>query len=208
MSFGDNLRRIRIERGYHDAKKFAVILQIPYTTYLNYERRSSIPKEDTLLAIATKLSTSIDDLFGFRPKQKRSEIDIVLSVMQECRVDFVHNKEMKEVEIHVNGRVISLIPDADMIDIVKQAERFAMFEMGTLRRIFVKGYILDGIEQLSKTRSAFLASPMEVKVDKNGKTYKKRVSKIAMRTEIDKRADTIKDAVNKNFDDLNSIIEW
>ena len=176
MSFGDNLRRIRIERGYHDSKIFAAILKIPYTTYRNYETRGSIPKEDTLIEIATVLSTSIDNLFGFKPKNK-SKLDIVLSVMQDCGINFVHNEDLTEVEILVNDRPIALIPDTDMIDIVLQAEQFAMFEVGTLKRLFVKGYILDGIEQLSRTKSAFLATPIEEKVDKNGRKYRTRLSK-------------------------------
>lgn len=208
MSFGDNLRRIRIERGFHDAKQFADILKIPYTTYINYEKRSSIPKENKLKEMATALSTSIDDLFGFKPQKMRSELDIVLSVMKECSVDFVHKKQLKEVEILVNGHRISIIPDADMIDIVKQAERFAMFELGILRNIVVKELIIEGIEQYSRTGSAFLVRGLEEKVDKNGKTYKRRVGKKVIRNEIDKRSDSIKDAVNKNFDDLDKMIEW
>jgi transcriptional regulator with XRE-family HTH domain len=64
MSFQENLRYYREKAGYKQAKEFAKILNISYTTYTSYENQGREPKYNTLCKIADILQVSTDDLLG------------------------------------------------------------------------------------------------------------------------------------------------
>lgn len=64
MSFQENLRYYREKAGYKQAKDFAEVLNIPYSTYTGYEVRNREPKYETLCKIADLLHVSTDDLLG------------------------------------------------------------------------------------------------------------------------------------------------
>lgn len=64
MSFQENLRYYRTKAGYKQAKEFANILGISYTTYTSYENQGREPKYKTLCKIADLLKVSTDDLLG------------------------------------------------------------------------------------------------------------------------------------------------
>ena len=64
MNFQDNLRRCREAAGFSSARAFAEYVNIPYTTYLNYENKNAEPKYDTLCKIAAALGVSTDELLG------------------------------------------------------------------------------------------------------------------------------------------------
>ena len=66
MGFQDNLRKYRVARGLN-AKDFAALLGIKYTTYLSYETAGKEPKIDNLCKIAEALHVSTDDLLGYYP---------------------------------------------------------------------------------------------------------------------------------------------
>lgn len=63
MSFKENLIKLRKEHGY-SARSFAHKLNIPYTTYLAYEKTDREPKYSLLIKIADIFNSSIDDLLG------------------------------------------------------------------------------------------------------------------------------------------------
>ena len=63
MGFQENLRYYREQAGYSSIK-LAKILQIPYTTYKNYENMRNEPKYETLIKIADVLNVSTDKLLG------------------------------------------------------------------------------------------------------------------------------------------------
>lgn len=65
MSFQDNLRHYREKAGYSQAKDFAAIIGVKYSTYIGYESQGKEPKYDTLRRIAEALNVSIDTLLGF-----------------------------------------------------------------------------------------------------------------------------------------------
>ena len=63
-SFKDNLKYMREQAGYKQAKDFAKEIGIPYTTYLGYENQGREPKYDLLCKIATALNCTTDELLG------------------------------------------------------------------------------------------------------------------------------------------------
>ena len=64
MSFQENLKYYREKAGYKQAKDFAQILNIPYSTYVGYESKNREPKYEMLCKIADLLEVSTDDLLG------------------------------------------------------------------------------------------------------------------------------------------------
>lgn len=64
MAFQENLRYYREKAGYKQAKEFAKVLGITYTTYVGYENKGREPKYDTLCKIADLLNVSTDELLG------------------------------------------------------------------------------------------------------------------------------------------------
>lgn len=68
MSFRENLKRLRNERGYSAAKDFAKVIGVRYSVYLKYESGEEEPKYEVLTRIANVLDTTIDELLGRRTR--------------------------------------------------------------------------------------------------------------------------------------------
>lgn len=68
MALKDNLKRLREQAGYTQAKSFSKVAEIPYSSYAPYER-GAWPNEKNLIKIATTLHVSIDELLGYSPSQ-------------------------------------------------------------------------------------------------------------------------------------------
>ena len=65
--FKENLRYYREKAGYKKQTDLAKAINIPYTTYLNYEKAGREPKYETLVKIANELCISTDELLGRVP---------------------------------------------------------------------------------------------------------------------------------------------
>lgn len=63
-SFKDNLRYMREQAGYKQAKDFSIAVGIPYTRYMAYENKGSWPSENNLCKIADALNCAVDGLLG------------------------------------------------------------------------------------------------------------------------------------------------
>ena len=63
MEFGENLVRIRKERGI-TRKDLAEKLGIPYTTLRNYEKGDREPGHKTLISLSLIFDVSVDELIG------------------------------------------------------------------------------------------------------------------------------------------------
>ena len=88
MPFKDNLKRLRENAGYKQAKEFAKAAGIPYSSYATYER-GSWPNEANLTRIALTRHASIDKLMGYTPGP--------LSEIQQIKQDFANaGYELKE----------------------------------------------------------------------------------------------------------------
>lgn len=70
MKIGSVIKKLRIEKGYTQ-KKMAELLNIPYSTYSNYENNNRTPDVDTLMCIANMLGVEVWDLFGVDEKTAR-----------------------------------------------------------------------------------------------------------------------------------------
>ncbi len=81
MALKDNLKRLRQNAGYKQAKDFAKAAGIPYSSYATYER-GSWPNEANLTMIASTLHVSIDELMGYTPSP--------LSTIQQIKQDFAN----------------------------------------------------------------------------------------------------------------------
>ena len=69
MALKDNLKRLRENAGYKQAKEFAKAAGIPYSSYAVYER-GSWPNEANLTKIASTLHVSMDELLGYSVSQE------------------------------------------------------------------------------------------------------------------------------------------
>ena len=59
----NRLRQLREQKGL-SMKATALALELPYTTYVNYEKGSREPGGDMLVKLATFFDTSVDYLLG------------------------------------------------------------------------------------------------------------------------------------------------
>lgn len=124
MAFKDNLRRLRIQKGFSSRRNFAMnVLGIEYTTYNNYEVKDTIPPENLIIKIAKVLDVSIDELFGYDSKTKETDIDIVVRELNDLGIKSKINKTKQEVDIYLNSheKFVS-IPFEEMINIVKYSK--------------------------------------------------------------------------------------
>lgn len=91
MHFQENLIQLRKEAGY-SARSFAEKLNIPYTTYLAYEKTDREPKYTLLIKIADILKVSIDDLLRRTQSHENDDIkkytNIVLSYLNTNNINF------------------------------------------------------------------------------------------------------------------------
>lgn len=78
MAFKDNLKHLRENAGYKQAKDFAKAAGIPYSSYATYER-GSWPNEANLTRIALTLHASIDELLGYVPRNAEDNANRIIN---------------------------------------------------------------------------------------------------------------------------------
>lgn len=61
---GRNISLCRLSAGYEDGKTMAKRLDVPYTTYMSWERGERFPRTDKLIMMADLFKVSIDTLFS------------------------------------------------------------------------------------------------------------------------------------------------
>lgn len=133
MSFRENLKRLRNERGYSAAKDFAKIIGVRYSVYLKYESGEEEPKYEVLTRIANVLDTTTDELLGRRTRgtnraytlqevkeaEKRTLYKVIDVLMTEfsdnCKLERVAKtggeKEMRKNRAFYVMRIIAKIQD-------------------------------------------------------------------------------------------------
>lgn len=85
-SFGDNLKKLRKERGISQ-KKLALDLEIAQSTVANYEKNNRFPKEDIILSLVDYFEVSVDYLMGRNLDRRESDIKIKSKIRY---LDFSH----------------------------------------------------------------------------------------------------------------------
>ncbi len=154
MNLAKNLKRIREEKGFKTAKKFTtskLFNKISYETYTTYESGARTPPVESLIIIADALSVSIDDLLG-RKLNKKSPIDDALDVFKRLHIKTEKDPETSENFIFVNGKVIARLPNEEIIDVVKHARHFYLFNIeGIIKHDVLYSYILRSVIRYGET---------------------------------------------------------
>lgn len=121
MSLKDNLKQMREKAGFAQAKDFAKVAGIPYSSYAVYER-GSWPNESNLIKIATALHVSVDDLLGYAPEQP-DKAECILDFFRRLgytadRYAFTplgHTEKVDGYSIHTKeGRPFTIMSDSDL----------------------------------------------------------------------------------------------
>lgn len=90
IKVGSLIKELRLSRGY-SAKAFAKKLQIPYSTYSNYENNNREPSLDTLHKICDNLGVTVEELFRFATLPSDLK-DAIVDALIENDVVAVKNK--------------------------------------------------------------------------------------------------------------------
>ena len=86
--FGENLRRLREQAGYKQAKEFAAVVGVPYTTYSSYEKLGREPRYEVLCKIAAALNVSTDELLGYNtPSEERDLFAECKKLIESVTID-------------------------------------------------------------------------------------------------------------------------
>lgn len=67
----EKLKEYREKAGYNTVKAFTKELDIPYTTYLDYEKGLKEPSSKNIVKIADKLGVSLDELLERVPQEAK-----------------------------------------------------------------------------------------------------------------------------------------
>ena len=145
MAFKDNLRRLRIEKGFNSRRSFAInTLGIEYTTYNGYEVRGTLPPEDLIIKIAKVLNVSIDDLFGYDAKTQETDLDLAIRELNNLGIKTVIDDNRQEVGIYLDGRnKFTGISFDKAIEMVKTAKNYYLINKGS--RHIIYSLIMDEI---------------------------------------------------------------
>ena len=109
-NFGDNLRRIREEKGV-SMKKAAADMGIPYTTYLSYEYGRREPSIEMLLKLSDYFQVSTDELLGIN---KETPEDVPLENVYSFLIEsgFVKDGEdLSEEDLSFLTSIIAALRD-------------------------------------------------------------------------------------------------
>lgn len=94
MALKENLKCFRERAGYKQAKDFAKVAGLPYSSYSSYER-GAWPNEENLIKIATTLNVSLDTLIGF----KVTPLDTYISYCREAGFVVVNHGDKISVNL-------------------------------------------------------------------------------------------------------------
>lgn len=145
MSLKDNLKRFRERAGFKQAKDFAKIAGLPYSSYSSYER-GAWPNEENLIKIATTLNVSLDTLIGF----KVTSLDTYISYCREAgfvvvnhgdkisiNVDNPNPMEKKIYPIEMDSNTFSSVMKLFLED--KNRESYLLFHLHCSLKNFFEG---------------------------------------------------------------------
>lgn len=124
MSFATNLRKYREQAGFKSAKEFADFINLPYTTYINYEKENNSrePRFNIVSKIADALNISTDQLIGFeKPEDKTQRYRQKLQNLG-FSVLFQDVNSGYNVLIENRDGLISEFSSQDFMDLMKKIE--------------------------------------------------------------------------------------
>ncbi len=97
--FNERLRMLREARGM-SMRKVADDLQLPYTTYRNYENGRCEPNTELLVKLAAYYSISVDWLLNYSPKTESPPPESKWEALEKALEKLTEN-EVKEVWSYV-----------------------------------------------------------------------------------------------------------
>lgn len=102
MSFKNNLIKLREAAGYKNAKEFAQVIGVSYSTYMGYENKNAWPPEETLKKIAQALHVSIDTLLDYRVDEQ-SPLERAKTIAKMLGVRFQTGTYGGKKAVHIFG---------------------------------------------------------------------------------------------------------
>lgn len=132
--FDNRLRDTRISKGYN-MKEFAELLNMPYRTYVKYERNEREPNSEVLIKIANALNVTADYLLGRESKEETEKDDDFYLLELELR------KLGVSIGIYEEDAMLWLefpdgtleITEKDLADIQQSTLNFLKFRLMELR---------------------------------------------------------------------------
>lgn len=145
MAFKDNLRRLRIAKGFDSRRNFAEeVLGIRYTTYNGYEVRGTLPPEELIIKIAQVLNVTVDELFGYNSIVKKKDIDITVEQLNKMGIKAVIDENYKEVGIYFRRDTrFTSIPYNKIVDIMKSIE--GLWFLNSIKNHVVYSFVMKSI---------------------------------------------------------------
>ena len=96
---GNRLRMLREAKGF-TKKQVAEGLEIPYTTYVNYEKDVCQPNNEVLVKLALFYQISVDWLLDYTPKSESPPPDEKWEALRKI-LELLSDDELKEVHSFV-----------------------------------------------------------------------------------------------------------
>ena len=122
----ENLKRVRVESGLNKTQ-VAKELGIPYTTYDSYERGRSLPKIETIRAIASVLNVPTNYLLGNEPFDNMEAInnneEAIIDSLSKCIgfANFLKKNHISKLQDITYIQYLDLIDKyIDRIDIINE----------------------------------------------------------------------------------------
>lgn len=152
--FDTRLKEARILKGYN-MKQFAELLDMPYRTYVKYERNEREPNSEVLIKIADALNVTVDYLLGVKSKQEplnyKDQYILELGLKKlGVSIGFYEEDAMMWLEFPDGTLEIS---DTDLNDLMQSSLDYLKFKLAELREKRAKDFRKKGTDTASNNES-------------------------------------------------------
>lgn len=198
MALKDNLKRLRENAGYKQAKEFAKAAGIPYSSYAVYER-GSWPNEANLTKIASTLHVSMDELLGYSVSQE-----------DEWKKCVMHLKAMGITDIEIvddlDDIAISIPNNPGMKDSIKIATIYTSKKaLMNIVKIVDEHFIKESAQQYQRLFYWYLSTKYNFTTDVMEDRYHMAMSELLLRRAVAKGKD--KEKIDDTLERLERLIE-
>ena len=178
MAFEDNLKRLRIAKGFDSRRHFAEkVLNIPYTTYNGYEVRGSIPPPEIMIKIAKALEVSIDELYGYNPETKERDIDTAIKLLKKLGIKTVIYEEDKKVGIYIRKDTqFTVIPFSELVNMINDAK--GLWFLNITKNHVLYSYVMSSIINYAESTTSKKRSFKKVRPPEDSKEFSEVVKDI------------------------------
>ncbi|MEZ3426434.1 MAG: helix-turn-helix domain-containing protein [Lachnospiraceae bacterium] len=125
IRIGDKIKKYRREKGYSQ-KEFANLVEIPYTTYSNYENNNREPNKKQIDKIVEALEIKVADLMGISDYLDEVESDIKRTTSFYDYLGLlgyeIGQGEHTDYQIHIKETDTYIELSSDDIELLKELE--------------------------------------------------------------------------------------